>query len=229
MFPVKEVLHEVEKHFVVLDSAGLKLRNPNPGPLCLVVPEDLRTWAREQFAPLRPSRIIHVHPVSRWLWKCWENEKMAAVIDWLQSDRNARVVVTTGPAEAERATARTIVGLCRSSPLFFDGNLSLSQIAALSAESDGYFGVDTAPMHIAAAVGVPVVALFGPTHPENWGPWTPLGRVLSKHCICNDPATTEKCDWGRIRACLGAISVAEAQAALDEMLAMRKIDPATVV
>jgi heptosyltransferase-3 len=229
MFPVREVLHEVEKHFVVLANAGLKMIAPRPGNLCLVVPEDLRAWAREQFVALRPARIVHVHPVSRWLWKCWENESMSAVIDWLQSERQTRVVVTTGPAGNEREKARAIINLCRTSPVFFDGNLSLSQIAAISAESDGYFGVDTAPMHMAAAVGVPVVALFGPTHPENWRPWTPLGLVLAKHCACNVPAGSGKCDWTRTRACLAAITVSEAQAALDEMLAMRKISPASVV
>jgi heptosyltransferase-3 len=229
MFPVKEVLHEVEKHFVVLANAGLELRTPKPGKLCLVVHHQLRSWAHEQLAPLRPARIVHVHPVSRWLWKCWENQKMAAVIDGLQAERNTRVVVTTGPAERELATAREIISLCHTKPLFFEGNLSLGQIAAISAESDGYFGVDTAPMHMAAAVGVPVVALFGPTNPQNWGPWTPLGRVLAKHCVCNDPTTTEKCDWNQTRACLAAITVPEAEAALDEMLTMRKLDPASVV
>ena len=228
IFPVGN-MHEVETHFAMLANAGIQLRNPKPGPLCLIVPDDLRAWAREQLAPLRPARIVHVHPVSRWLWKCWDNASMASVIDWLQTERGARVVVTSGPAEKERETARAILAQCRTSPLFFDGNLSLSQTAAISAESDGYFGVDTAPMHMAAAVGVPVGALFGPTHAENWGPWTPLGRVLAKPCICNDPHSGQRCDWSRTRACLAAITVQEAQAALDEMLAMRKIDPASVV
>lgn len=228
MYPVRRA-HEVEAHFVMLADAGLKLRTPEPGRLCLVVPEEDRAWARQQLAPLRPARVVHVHPVSRWLWKCWDAAAMAATIDWLQSERGARVVVTTSPAERERETARAIVAQCRTAPLFFDGNLSLGQIAALSAESDGYFGVDTAPMHMAAAVGVPVVALFGPTNARNWGPWTPLGRVLSKHCVCNDVAAKEKCDWSRTRACLAAITVPEAEAALDEMLAMRKLDPASVV
>ena len=221
--------HEVETHFALLNDAGVKLRSPEPGPLCLVVPDDLRAWAREQLAPLRPARIVHVHPVSRWLWKCWDSTSMAAVIDWLQTERGARVVVTSGPAEKERETARAILAQCRRTPLYFDGNISLAQTAALSAESDGYFGVDTAPMHMAAAVGVPVVALFGPTFAKNWGPWTPLARVLSKPCVCNDPHSGQKCDWSRTRACLAAITVQEAEAALDEMLAMRKIDPASVV
>jgi heptosyltransferase-3 len=217
--PRNESVHEVVKHFNLLQQAGLKLNEP--GPLCLVVPEELRTWARSDLAPLRPARIVHVHPVSRWLWKCWGSAQMAEVIDWLQIERGARVVVTSGPAEKERKLAQEIVGLCRTKPLFHDGDLSLSQIAALSAESDGYFGVDTAPMHMAAAVGVPVVALFGPTHPENWGPWTPLAQVLQHPCVCNE-TNREACDWKKVRACMKAITVSEAQAALDQMLAQSR-------
>jgi heptosyltransferase-3 len=214
--PGQESVHEVVKHFNLLERAGLKLNEP--GPLCLVVPGDLRTWAHAELASLRPAKIVHVHPVSRWLWKRWSSAQMAEVIDWLQTERGARVVVTSGPAEQERQLAQEIVRLCRTQPLFYDGNLSLSQIAALCAESDGYFGIDTAPMHMAAAVGVPVVALFGPTHPENWGPWTPLAQVLQHSCICNETAS-EACDWKQLRACMAAITVPEAQAALDQMLA----------
>ena len=223
MFPPLALMHEVEKHFWLLDHAGLKLRSPQPGNLCLVVPDDLRAWARAELAPLRPARIVHIHPVSRWLWKCWDSASMAGVIDWLQGERNARVVVTTGPAPRERERAREIADLCRTQPRFYDGNLSLGQIAALSAESDGYFGVDTAPMHMAAAVGVPVVALFGPTNAKNWGPWTPLGQVLFQGCPCNE-TKRKACDWDKVRACLAAITVPQAQAALEQMLSTPKLD-----
>ena len=154
-------MHEVERHFFLAEAAGLRLKTTRPGPLVLEIPDELRRWASEQLAPLRPARIIHVHPVSRWLWKCWDNDAMAAVIDWLQEERGTRVVVTTGPAERERQRAHAIVSRCRTAPLFFDGDLGLEQVAALSAASDGYFGIDTAPMHMAAAVGVPVLASSG--------------------------------------------------------------------
>jgi len=224
VYPAAQKMHEVEKHFWLLEKAGLKLRSTRPGNLCLVVADDLRAWAAKELAPLRPARIVHVHPVSRWLWKCWGSSAMAEVIDWLQTERNARVVVTTGPAARELEHAREIIRLCRTQPIFYEGNLSLGQIAALSAESDGYFGVDTAPMHMAAAVGAPVVSLFGPTNPLNWGPWTPVGHVLSKTCLCNETGRNDQCDWSQVRGCLAAITVAEAQAALDQMLALRKPD-----
>jgi heptosyltransferase-3 len=212
-------MHEVERHFFLAEAAGLRLKSTEPGPLVLEIPEELRRWAEEQLAPLRPARIVQVHPVSRWLWKCWDSDAMATVIDWLQEERGTRVVVTTGPIERERRRAREIVARCRTAPLFFDGNLTLTQLAALSAGCDGYFGIDTAPMHMAAAVGIPVVALFGPTGPDSWGPWNVRGRVLSAPCACN-AAHGQVCDWseGAVRACLASIGVDQVQAALDELL-----------
>jgi heptosyltransferase-3 len=210
-------MHEVERHFFLLEVAGLQLKSTKPGPLCLTVPDDLRRWAEEQVASLRPARVVQVHPVARWLWKCWDSGSMAAVIDWLQEERGARVIVTTGPVDRERERAREIVALCRTQPLFFDGDLSLTQLAALSSVTDGYFGVDTAPMHMAAAVGVPVLALFGPTNASSWGPWASRQRVLSAPCPCNE-AQKQQCDWNAVRACLAAITPAQAQAALDELI-----------
>jgi heptosyltransferase-3 len=209
-------MHEVEKHFYLLEQAGLHLRSNRPGALCLELPGDLRAWARKELAPLRPGPVVHVHPVSRWLWKCWDDAAMAETIDWLQAERGARVVVTTGPIPRERSRAQEIVRRCRTQPLFHDGDLSLTQTAAISSESDAYFGIDTAPMHMAAAVGIPVIALFGPTDPLSWGPWTDRKCVLSHPCRCS--AQNEKCDWSRTRACLAAITPAEAKAALDRIL-----------
>jgi len=51
------------------------------------------------------------------------------------------------------------------------GKTSIPQLAAVSERSALFFGVDSAPMHIAAAAGTPVVALFGPSGAFNWGPW----------------------------------------------------------
>ncbi|MBI5902493.1 MAG: putative lipopolysaccharide heptosyltransferase III [Deltaproteobacteria bacterium] len=114
--------------------------------------------------------FVHVHPTSRWLFKCWRDDYMAASLDWLQS-RGLRAVITSGPQERELKKARTIAGLMKTPPVDLSGRLKLKHLAVLSRRSAFFFGVDSAPMHIAAASGARVVSVFGPSGAFDWGPW----------------------------------------------------------
>ncbi len=115
--------------------------------------------------------LVHVHPLSRWQFKCWEDDKMAAAVDYIQQELGAAVALTCGPDQKEHDRLARILALCKTRPLNINSQLNLKQVAALSARAVMYFGVDTAPMHMAAAVNTPVVALFGPTSAAQWGPW----------------------------------------------------------
>ncbi len=162
--------------------------------------------------------LVVVHPTSRWLFKCWRDEAVAEVVDGVQS-RGFRVALTSGPDGKEMERLAHIARLCRSRPLVLGGRLSLKQLAALLKRSDLFFGVDTAPMHMAAALGKPVVALFGPSDSAVWGPLTPLRRIIEKRrdfpCI---PCRRDGCDGSKRSRCLEAITVEEALAAIDEMM-----------
>jgi len=116
--------------------------------------------------------ITHVHPTSRWLFKCWNDEYMADVIKWLL-DRDVTVAVTASADKGEMEKAGVILALVgeRRGLIDLRGKTTIKQLGALSGASKLFFGVDSAPMHIAAAVGTPVVALFGPSGAFNWGPW----------------------------------------------------------
>ncbi len=114
--------------------------------------------------------LVQVHPTSRWMFKCWTDQGMAEAIDHIQ-ERGFQVVVTAGPAQRELEKNRAILALCRSRPIDLGGRLSLKALAALTARCSLFFGIDTAPMHMAAAMGIPVVALFGPSAAFIWGPW----------------------------------------------------------
>lgn len=126
------------------------------------------------YVPNRP--LVHVHPTSRWFFKCWTDAGMAEVIDHLVSHMGAQVVVTCAPDARERERLDAIMALCQRRPIDLGGRLSLKQTAALSALADVFLGVDTAPMHMAAAMNTPVVAIFGPSGAFDWGPW-PNGHV----------------------------------------------------
>jgi heptosyltransferase-3 len=207
-------MHEVEKHAWLLRQVGV---SGGDGALCLKTDSTAEAWARALIKTLQPGKVVHVHPVSRWLFKCWEDSSMAAVIDWLQDERKAQVIVSTSDNPRERERAQQIIARCRTTPTVLDGNVSLEQLTALSAQTDCFFGVDTAPMHIAAAVGTPTVALFGPSNPAHWHPWSKNQITLSKECACRTSGG-QVCDWTQTRACLAAITVEEAQRALDQFL-----------
>jgi ADP-heptose:LPS heptosyltransferase len=87
-------------------------------------------------------------------------------------------------------------------------NLSVYRAAHL------FFGVDSGPMHMAAAVGVPVIALFGPTDERKWGPWGEGHLVISKRLSCY-PCKPHKC---HDNFCMKQISVDESLEAVVKKL-----------
>jgi heptosyltransferase-3 len=117
------------------------------------------------------TNFVHIHPVSRWMFKCWEDDRMAEVIDYFES-KNLKVVITGAPNSVEFNRIDDILKLCKSTPLNLSGKLkNLKYLAYLSKKSQLFFGVDTAPMHI-AAINVKVIALFGASKAVCWAPWT---------------------------------------------------------
>lgn len=114
--------------------------------------------------------FVHVHPTASEFYKCWTDEGMARVMDSIQR-AGFRIVVTSGPAQKELDKVASIISRMKTRPVDLSGRLGLKHLCALSKRARLFFGVDTAPMHIAAAVGTPVVALFGPSGAFDWGPW----------------------------------------------------------
>jgi heptosyltransferase-3 len=162
--------------------------------------------------------IATVHPTSRWLFKCWKDESVAEVIDYLQA-RGLRVIITSGPDKKETEKAARIASLAKSRPIDLTGLLTLGQLASLLKMSRLFFGVDSAPMHVAAAVGTPVVALFGPSDHKVWAPFTDKARVVMKKdmfpCL---PCRKDGCGGSKKSDCLEAITVQEVVFAIEELL-----------
>ena len=117
------------------------------------------------------EKFVHIHPVSRWMFKCWEDDRMAKVIDYLQQDKGIKVVITGAPVKKELDRINKILTLCKTKPINLSGKLTLKHLACLSSKAKLFFGVDTAPMHMAAATNTHVVTLFGASYPAIWGPW----------------------------------------------------------
>jgi len=194
--------------------------------------------------------IVHVHPTSRWLFKTWNDKSMAEIIDYLQIKKKTRVIVTSSPEKKELDKAKKILELCKSNPLKLLGKTSLKQLGALSKRANLFFGVDSAPMHIAAAVNTPVIALFGPSGAFHWGPWDNEERAkgkglrangktypkqnglqtFGKHTVIQKdwdciPCGKDGCDGTKISRCLEEISVRDVIKIIDKKLDIVKNKP----
>ncbi|MBI3016362.1 MAG: putative lipopolysaccharide heptosyltransferase III [Candidatus Tectomicrobia bacterium] len=163
---------------------------------------------------------VHVHPTSKWFFKCWRDEAVAEVIDYLAGGLGAQVIVTSGPAAREVEKASRIVSICRHRPLNWAGRTTLKDLAALSGACHLFLGVDTGPMHIAAAVGTPVIALFGPSGEHQWGPWGEEHTVVAQPFPCR-PCGQDGCYGSKRSECLEMIPAFEVKRAVDRVLLRR--------
>jgi heptosyltransferase III len=209
--------HTVEIHLDALRRLGI-YPHADERALTLVPGADAEEAVQAVLAThdLAPGSFIHVHPTSRWLFKCWEPEKYAALINALQ-ERGERVVLTAAPTQTELQFLGGITVQLRKPVVNLAGKLSLKQLAALTARAKLFIGVDSVPMHIAAAMQTPVVTLFGPSGDLEWGPWQVRSRVVTSNHSCR-PCGLDGCGNSKVSECLTTIPVQQVLTAVDQLL-----------
>jgi heptosyltransferase-3 len=116
------------------------------------------------------TALAVLHPWPRFRYKQWHVAGWVGVGRWL-IDNGFRVALTGSPDPEEQAHVDAIAAQLGDGVINAAGQLTLGGTAALIARARFYIGPDTAVTHIAAATGVPTIALFGPTDPVKWGPW----------------------------------------------------------
>lgn len=212
--PLRE--HTVMKNLALVRALGIEPGQPR---LEFFWSAPTEQQVREILAQhgLAPKNFVVIHPPARWLFKCWTAPGYAQVIDALQNDYRLPVVLTAGPAPQEMALIQEILALVRKRPVNLAGKLDLKALGALIAQARLFLGVDSAPMHLAAAVETPSVVLFGPSGPYNWRPWGQGHIVLTKDLDCQ-PCGRDGCDGAKLSRCLTEITVAEVLAALERQL-----------
>lgn len=130
-------------------------------------PEDLATVDAVLGKPCAALAVLHPYPKFRY--KMWHEAGWIEVARWL-IDNGFRVALTGSPDADERAYVDVIAAQLPDA-LNLCGKLTLGGTAALLKRAKFYVGPDTAVTHMAAASGVPTIALFGPSDPVKWGPW----------------------------------------------------------
>lgn len=112
--------------------------------------------------------LIGIHPGGNWEYKLWNVEKYAQLATALSKEKNASILLFAGPNE--RKLQSQVASMMSTLPILVKTE-NLREVAALIAACDVYIGNDTGPMHIAAAVRTPVIALFGSTNHIRSGPY----------------------------------------------------------
>jgi heptosyltransferase-3 len=199
------------RHVVELNLDLLRRIGVQPGEkerkLCFVPGDEADREVARMLAELglAPGAYIHLHPASRWQFKCWPAERTADLIDKLQA-LGQRVVVTAAPDADELDLVARIRALATTPFADLCGKLTLKQLGAVSRNAGLFIGVDSAPMHIASAMQTPVVALFGPSGEFNWGPWQVPHRVVASDHACR-PCGNDGCGGGKVSECLTTVPV----------------------
>lgn len=209
MFDGGETRHVVRVNLGLLERIGIQPGAP-VFPIEAVdteVAADVRRQARGSYALLNPG--------AAWPNKRWPPARLAAVAQALRLRHQLTSVVLWGPGERELADA--VVSQAGGAALATPPT-AIRDLVALARGAVIMVSGDTGPTHIAAAVGTPIVGIYGPTRPERNGPWRPEDVTVSRAATC-ECHHLRRCR--RARMCLLDIEADEVVAAVDARLAVR--------
>lgn len=156
--------------------------------------------------------VVVIHPFAEWKGREWGISNFAKVGDFLCSRYNAKVIITGRKEDKERALE--IEKLMSTKAYNLAGDTTIKTLTALISEADLVICNDGGPMHIAAALNIPLVALFGPQTPLLFGPWSENSRVIYHELDCS-PCRQRYCK--KSLSCMELIQVGEVVTAVEEL------------
>ncbi len=168
--------HAVRVCADICENAGVPVSRLEPR-IYTGVDEEAQVDALLDAARLPRTGFALLNPFSRWASKSWSIESAARLALRLRSECSLPLIVTGGPEDRAKA-AELVLRAHGAGAVSLAGQLSVAQALCLYRRGRLMISCDSGPMHAAAALDVPVLALFGPTHPERTGPWGPRHRVL---------------------------------------------------
>ncbi len=155
---------------------------------------------------------VVIHPAALMETKRWEAARFTGISRQLAS-RGLTVVLTCGPGEESvvREVAKDLVGSVTQT------GLGIPELAELIRGARLYIGNDSGPMHLAAAVGTPTVAVWGSSDSRRWRPWRVKSRVVQNPFECN-PCPGYRCLVADSPLCIESVTVEQVSAAVNELL-----------
>ena len=209
--PHPRINHRVEYHLDIARFLGAEVDPMNPEWGLEPTREEAAAVdeALERAGVRRP--FFCIHPGSRAPLKQWETSKYAALADALVERTAMDCVLLGAPAESDYV--KEIISRMRAPAHDLAGAFDLRRLMALFTRTRLLVCNDSAPMHLAAAMATPTVALFGPSKPDQTGPWNPEAEVVARPFPCRPACDETTCTWPEYNACMRSIEVDEVLAA----------------
>ena len=197
--PVDHDRHAIDRYLQVAEYLGCTLF-PWKGNITISETEKIRVDKISAHDGTRNRPLVAINPMARWRTKLWEPYYFAEVADRLQHDLACKVVFTG--SKDDRMIIEEIMDLMSKKTMNLAGRTTLKDLACLYSRCSVLISTDTGPMHIAAAMGCRVVALFGPTAPWRTGPYGQNHMVITGEEECS-PCFKKRCEDMR---CMKSIS-----------------------
>ncbi len=207
--------HQVNEHLdLVAQSLGAPIGSAQPVvPVSAEQLDKMRNWLQAERRG-RGKLVALAVAAAFGPAKEWPADSYSGLIDQLAENHGIECVLVGSPGERERSLA--VAAAARSRPLVAAGQTSVGELIALLSLSDGFAGNDSGAMHVAAALGVPTVAIFGSTRPWRTGPLGPWTRVVQHPIECS-PCMQRECRFGHYD-CLRSITVEQVTRTLIEVI-----------
>ncbi|WP_455245761.1 lipopolysaccharide heptosyltransferase II [Petrachloros mirabilis] len=215
-------MHAVDRYLLVAEAMGAKSGHAE---FSFRVPQSDHEHVDRllRLSGLAPgARWVAMTIAARWPTKRWPASSFAALADRLNTEGSGPVLFLGGPDE--RADVAAVKSMMKTNAIDLAGALPIEYLPALLGKAAALITNDSGPMHIAAAVGTPVVALFGPTSPVRTGPYGPGHRVLTHEISCR-PCFRRSCANEQRLACLTNITPDQAAAAFRSLQHRPKAKP----
>ncbi|GAB6137355.1 lipopolysaccharide heptosyltransferase II [Halanaerobaculum tunisiense] len=187
--PVEEG-HMVDNYLALLPKLGLEIFD-QAGQELAVTDQALARMTEflTEAGVTKEDRVIGLNTGASWATKRWPKRKWANLADQLQQTE-AKVVFFGGPGDVQRVTE--IVDQMAEEPIIAAGETNLQELAALASLSDLFISGDSGPVHVAASVETPTIAIFGPSDETKYHPYGDNYQVITNEIDCR-PCGEQQC------------------------------------
>jgi ADP-heptose:LPS heptosyltransferase len=195
------LVHRQDRYLYLFEQAGITVESRTP---VFFIPEAAKDKVKKDLAPLKRefSFLVAINPSANWKLKRWPVSYFAELADFLSRDFKAAIIFIG--TEAERPVIEEVRQKMQQESFDFCGRTTLKELGALMENLKLFISNDSGPAHLAAALGVNTLVLFGPTSPEATAPRGRAVKIIKKSVGCQVPCYKLDC---RDNICLKGLSV----------------------